>query len=75
MTWLLSLPIIIPFATAVAAFTVKDRPSGAWVSILGSLLSLLVAGALMVAVLRDGVIAAQMGQWPRLSGSRWSRTS
>jgi hypothetical protein len=29
MSWLLTLPIIIPFATAVAAYMVKDRPAGA----------------------------------------------
>ncbi len=63
MSWLLTLPIIIPFATAVAAFMVKERPSGAWISVLGSLLSLCAAGALMVAVLAEGVVAAQMGQW------------
>jgi multicomponent Na+:H+ antiporter subunit D len=63
MSWLLTLPIIIPFATAVAAYMVKERPAGAWVSILGSLLSLLASGALMVAVLGEGVVAAQMGQW------------
>ena len=63
MTWLLSLPIIIPFATAVAAYMVKDRPAGAWVSVAGSVLSLLAAVALMAAVLREGVIAAQMGGW------------
>jgi multicomponent Na+:H+ antiporter subunit D len=63
MSWLLTLPIIIPFVTAVAAFMVKERPSGAWVSILGSVLSLLASGALMVEVLNEGVVAAQMGQW------------
>jgi multicomponent Na+:H+ antiporter subunit D len=63
MSWLLTLPIIIPFVTAVAAFMVKERPSGAWVSIVGSVLSLLASGALMVEVLNEGVVAAQMGQW------------
>ncbi len=63
MSWLLVFPIAIPFATAVLSFMVKERPAGAWISILGSVLSLVAAGALMVAVLREGVIAAQMGQW------------
>nr|MCU0853756.1 Na+/H+ antiporter subunit D [Paracoccaceae bacterium] len=63
MTWLLSLPLIIPFATAVAAYMVKDRPAGAWISVAGSFLSLAASVALMAAVLRDGVIAAQMGGW------------
>jgi multicomponent Na+:H+ antiporter subunit D len=63
MTWLLSLPLIIPFATAVAAYMVKDRPAGAWISVAGSFLSLVASVALMAAVLRDGVIAAQMGGW------------
>jgi multicomponent Na+:H+ antiporter subunit D len=63
MSWVLSIPLIIPFATAVVAFLLRDRSSGRWVSVLGSLLSLLASGVLMAVVWRDGVIAAQMGQW------------
>ena len=63
MSWTLSLPLIIPFATAVVAYFARESASGRWISVLGSLLSLLAAGALMIAVLRDGVVAAQMGGW------------
>ncbi|MGI1662635.1 Na+/H+ antiporter subunit D [Palleronia sp. KMU-117] len=63
MSWLLSLPLIIPFATAVVAYLLRDRASGRWISVLGSLLSLLASGVLMATVLREGVISAQMGQW------------
>ncbi len=63
MSWTLSLPLIIPFATAVFAYFARESSSGRWISVLGSLLSLLAAGALMVVVLRDGVVAAQMGAW------------
>ena len=64
MSWLLALPIIIPFFTAVIAFLVRTRPAGAWWSVLGSLLTLLAAAALMTTVLKEGVVAAQMGDWP-----------
>ncbi|MBT8454646.1 MAG: Na+/H+ antiporter subunit D [Rhodobacteraceae bacterium] len=63
MSWLLAFPIIIPFATAVIAFLNRDKPTGRWWSVLGSLLLLLASGALMVRVLQEGVVAAQMGQW------------
>jgi len=63
MSWTLALPIILPFATAVFAFLWRASPSGRWISVLGSLLTLIAAGGLMVAVLREGVIAAQMGSW------------
>ncbi len=64
MSWLLALPIIIPFFTAVIAFLVRTRPAGAWWSVLGSLLTLFAAAALMTTVLKEGVVAAQMGDWP-----------
>ena len=63
MSWVLALPIILPFATAVIAFLAKETPAGRWWSVAGSLVTLIAAGGLMVAVLKDGVVAAQMGQW------------
>ncbi len=63
MSWLLALPIIIPFITAVAAFLLRTTPWGRQVSVLGSAAALIAAIALMAAVWREGVIAAQMGQW------------
>ncbi len=64
MSWLLAFPIIIPFATAAAAFFARRSPSGRWISVLGAILSLIAAAALMGTVLSEGVIAAQMGEWP-----------
>lgn len=63
MSWLLALPIIIPFATAVLAFLVKERPAGAWISVAGSAFALIAASVLMAVVLREGIVAAQMGDW------------
>ncbi|MEO1154391.1 MAG: Na+/H+ antiporter subunit D [Pseudomonadota bacterium] len=63
MSWLLATPIIIPFATAVIAFLAKDSTSGRWWSLLGSIFLLFASIALMAEVLREGVVAAQMGGW------------
>ena len=65
MSWLLALPIILPFLTAVAAFLVRSKGAqGRWLSVGGSTLLLAAAIALMTTVWREGVIAAQMGAWP-----------
>ncbi|MEO1614032.1 MAG: proton-conducting transporter membrane subunit, partial [Pseudomonadota bacterium] len=63
MSWLLALPIAIPFATASLAFLFRMGPAGRWISVAGSALLLLAAVALMAEVLAEGVIAAQMGGW------------
>ena len=63
MSWYLTLPLIIPFATAIAAYLMRGAPAGKWVSVLGSGAGLIASIALMVVVLQEGVIAAQMGQW------------
>ena len=63
MSWLLVMPIAVPFATAVAAYLARNTPSGRWISLFGSVLSLFASVALMVAVLADGVVAAQMSNW------------
>jgi multicomponent Na+:H+ antiporter subunit D len=64
MSWILAFPIIVPFATAVIAYLARTSPSGRWISVVGSVLSLVASVALMNSVLRDGVVAAQMGAWP-----------
>ena len=64
MSWLLSLPILIPFAAAVVSFLLKDGPGGRWASVIGSGAMLASAIALMASVLDQGVIAGQMGNWP-----------
>ena len=64
MSWLLSLPILIPFIAGVAAFLLKDGPGGRWASVLGSFAMLVASAALMTTVLAEGVVAGQMGGWP-----------
>jgi multicomponent Na+:H+ antiporter subunit D len=64
MSWILAAPIIIPFATAVLAFLFRHGPEGRWLSVIGSAALLISSIILMSHVLADGVVAAQMGQWP-----------
>ena len=61
--WLLSLPLIFPFLTAVLAFLFRKTHRGRWISVGGNGLLLLFSGLLMGSVLQHGVIAAQMGGW------------
>lgn len=64
MSWLLVLPVALPFATAVLAFLMRDSAAGRWISVAGSALLLTVSGLLIAEVMTQGVIAAQMGSWP-----------
>ena len=65
MSWLLTLPVVLPFLTAILAFLLRKRGSAArWLSVGGCVGLLLTAGALMVQVWRAGVVTAQMGGWP-----------
>ncbi len=65
MSWLLSLPILLPLATAILAYLLRDRRAASrWVSLLGCLALLAVAAALLAEVWRQGLLAAQMGAWP-----------
>jgi multicomponent Na+:H+ antiporter subunit D len=64
MSWILAAPLIIPFATAVLAFLFRHGPEGRWISVLGSAGLLVASVILMREVLTDGVVAAQMGEWP-----------
>lgn len=63
ISWLLVMPIAIPFATAVIAWLARMGPAGRWISLFGSVLSLVASVALLVAVLENGVVAAQMSNW------------
>ena len=63
MSWLLALPIVVPFLTAVFTFLLRQNPLGRWISVAGSAVLLFASIILMNAVLRDGVIAGQMGGW------------
>ena len=65
MSWLLVLPILLPIATAVLAFLLRDAGRAArWLSLGGCVLLLAVALGLLVQVWRQGVLAVQMGDWP-----------
>ncbi|MCA8883295.1 MAG: Na+/H+ antiporter subunit D [Rhodobacteraceae bacterium] len=64
MSWFLVFPLMAPFATAVLSFLYRQRDSGRWIAVTGSLLAVLAALALMVQVLNQGVVVGQMGNWP-----------
>lgn len=65
MSWLLALPIMLPFVIAVVVFLLRNNgPLSRWLSVLGCVALLGVSIALLVRVLDSGVIAAQMGGWP-----------
>lgn len=64
MSWLLALPVVIPFLTAVLTFLTRQSPLGRWISVAGSSVLLVASIVLMATVLREGVIAGQMGNWP-----------
>lgn len=63
MSWLLVAPLMLPFATAIAAYLAKGRAAGRWISIAGSALLLVAATLLLVEVNAQGVVAGQMGGW------------
>ncbi|OSP56824.1 Na+/H+ antiporter subunit D [Pseudoruegeria sp. SK021] len=63
MSWLLTFPLILPFATAVLAYLARKSSAGRWISVAGSLLALVAALALFVTVSDEGVVSAQMGGW------------
>ncbi|WP_102109473.1 Na+/H+ antiporter subunit D [Oceaniglobus roseus] len=64
MSWILVTPLLVPFATAIAAFLLRHRPAGAWISVAGSAAALAASIVLLTAVLQQGVVAGQMGGWP-----------
>ncbi|MCT8160715.1 Na+/H+ antiporter subunit D [Pseudoruegeria sp. SHC-113] len=64
MSWLLSLPILIPFLTAIFAFFLRRSGLCRWASVIGSGVLLAASLALFYVVLQEGVVAAQMGGWP-----------
>ncbi len=65
MSWILVLPIAIPFLTAVVTFLARGQGTSArWLSVLGCGALLGASFILMAEVWEHGVIAAQMGTWP-----------
>ncbi|APX14104.1 Na+/H+ antiporter subunit D [Tateyamaria omphalii] len=63
MTWTLATPLVLPFLTAVLAFLARYGAAGRWFSVAGNAVLLGASILLMVRVLDQGVIAAQMGGW------------
>ena len=63
MSWILALPLLIPFATATLAFLLKTRAAGRIVSVLGAAAMLAAAIVLMVATLDQDIVVGQMGDW------------
>jgi multicomponent Na+:H+ antiporter subunit D len=65
MSNLLVLPIAIPLATmAVLLLSWKSRRTQKVLSVVGSLLLLVTATALLVTVRREGIIVLHVGSWP-----------
>ncbi|MEM9757462.1 MAG: proton-conducting transporter membrane subunit, partial [Pseudomonadota bacterium] len=64
MSWLLSLPLVIPFVTAILAFLFRSHATGRWMSVGGSGALLVASVALLAATVDHGVVAGQMGGWP-----------
>ncbi|WP_411838954.1 Na+/H+ antiporter subunit D [Paracoccus sp. ME4] len=64
MSWLLVYPILIPLLTAVLSYLFRNTPAGRWISVAGMVALLVASIALMAQVLDQGVVAAQMSNWP-----------
>ena len=64
MSWMLSLPILIPFLTGVLAFLLREQRAGAGISVIGCVILLAASAVLIGHVLDKGVVAGQMGNWP-----------
>jgi multicomponent Na+:H+ antiporter subunit D len=64
MSWLLALPVIVPFFTAVLAFLFRRGREGRWISAVGSAIHLACGAVLLAEVIAEGTVAAQMGGWP-----------
>jgi len=65
LSWLLTFPILIPIGVAIAVYFLSGRPKAIRrASILGAAALFVVAVMLFIVVLRAGVIAGQMGDWP-----------
>lgn len=63
MSWVLALPIMIPFVTAVVVFLLRRSRLGDLASVGGSVASLVAAVVLIAEVLDQGVVAGQIGGW------------
>ncbi|MEM6637121.1 MAG: Na+/H+ antiporter subunit D [Pseudomonadota bacterium] len=63
MSWVLALPLMFPFATAVLAYLCRYTPAGRWISLIGSIGHLMAGLVLFAEVRAQGVLAGQMGGW------------
>ena len=64
MSWILSLPILIPLANAIVLFFLRKKAYCGWASLAGLCVSLCMSIVLMRDVLALGVVSAQVGAWP-----------
>src|SRR5262245_40713486 len=65
MTALLLLPILVPFAGAIASLLAwRSTAIQRAVSVITSMALLGVGGALLSAVQRQGILVVQVGNWP-----------
>lgn len=65
MSWLVTLPLLVPFATAVALALIPRSHRGAGALAVGGAALLLAAAALLLAaVLQGGPVVARIGSWP-----------
>ncbi len=65
MNLILVLPLIIPLLTAIILLLARQwRHVQRWVSVLGALALFGVALALLALVWRNGILVAQIGNWP-----------
>ncbi len=63
--WLLALPVLIPLAACALTAVMRGRPRmQRGVTAVAAAALLVAAGLLVAEVLRHGVIASQMGDWP-----------
>ncbi|MFV0245951.1 MAG: Na+/H+ antiporter subunit D [Qingshengfaniella sp.] len=64
MSWLLTLPLLVPVVTAILCYFFRRSRLGAWISVLGSGVGLIAALALFAQIRTLGVAATQIGGWP-----------
>lgn len=63
MSWTLSLPVILPFLTAIFAYLFRASDWGRIISAVGGVALLLASFNLISVTYAEGVIATQMGSW------------
>ena len=62
--FLVVLPILIPFATAIGTLAARQYPAAQrWLTVIGTA-ALLLVGVLLLAAVRETPVAVQMGSWP-----------